>query len=627
MKRDLLSRCFSPLALVLGLGYLVLLPPLQAPDEVAHFYRAVELSEGVCIPDPQTTVPKVVVDWARLYPPQVELDHRVTFHEFTAAPGKSAPEVRMPLPFLPSNIYSCIPYVPAAAGIAFGRILGMRPFWLHFLGRLSNMLVFTALLTLSLSLLPGFRPLLFCLALMPMTLQQAASVSADSFTLGITFLFTAYVIFLAFGPIEHIKIRHMAVGAALAAVMTLSKFNLWPVLLVALIAPAKLGGRQRWIAFVLAVLAIALGAAGMARWANNRNAAAFVEERRSQGKDVDANTRFIRQRPAAYAVVVYRSVSVQGVEYVREFVGKLGSLSLPLPGWITCVYVILLLVAAAVSAGPVVLGAAKRLLLAGIGVMSVLSMFVLLWAFEADAGAIREAAVGHGHNPRLQGRYFIPISFVFLLAFGVRRIEAWIKRGARLQKVLMTAIVLVVVFVAARGLEVMWSTYYRNDLMPLDDKELAGHEPESEYEGMLVRRPGPTPEDGMVHIVWNGRKRWVMEGQWLLAYGFRWPDDVVVIPAKDLGRIRLGPPIPPNAIGMPPSRLSDSSPFERRLVRRPGTTPEDGKVYLVLRSAKHWVMDARWIVRHGFRWPEDVQTVSREDLDSIPTGPPIPPLP
>ena len=623
-----MSRCFPPLALVLGLAYLVVLPPLQAPDEVAHLYRAVELSEGVCIPDPQTTVPKTLVDWARLYPPQVELDHRVTFQEFTGDyPGKSTPKARMPLPFLASNIYSCIPYVPAAAGIAFGRVLGMRPFWVHFLGRFANILVFAGLVTVSLSLLPGFRLLLFCLALMPMTLQQAASVSADSFTLGITFLFTAYVIFLAFGPIERIRIRQMAAAAALAAVMTVCKFNPWPVLLVALISPAKLGGKQRWIVSVFAVLLIAIGTAGVARWANNRNAAAFVEDRRMQGKDVDANTRFIRQNPATYAAVVSRSIPVQGVEYLREFVGKLGSLSLPLPGWIAWVYVILLLVAAAVSAGPVVLGAAKRLLIAGIGVMSVLSMFVLLWVFEADAGAIREAAVGQGVNPRLQGRYFIPVSFVFLLAFGVRRIEAWLKRGARSQKLLMTTVVLVVVFVAARGLEMMWSTYYRNDLTPLDDKELAGHEPESEYEGMLVRRPGAAPEDGMVHIVWNGRKRWVMDGQWLLAYGFKWPEDVVVIPAKDLARIRLGPPIPPNAIGMPPSRPSDSSPFERRLIRRPGATLEDGKVYLVLHSAKHWVMDSRWIVRHGFRWPEDVQTVSREDLDSIPIGPPIPPLP
>jgi SAM-dependent methyltransferase len=66
---------------------------------------------------------------------------------------------------------------------------------------------------------------------------------------------------------------------------------------------------------------------------------------------------------------------------------------------------------------------------------------------------------------------------------------------------------------------------------------------ESPYEGKLVRRAGDTPEDVKVYLVRGGRKHWVISGGWVIANGFRWPEDVNIIPSADLLRIPTGDPI------------------------------------------------------------------------------------
>jgi hypothetical protein len=199
---------------------------------------------------------------------------------------------------------------------------------------------------------------------------------------------------------------------------------------------------------------------------------------------------------------------------------------------------------------------------------------------------------------------------------------------ARIGKYLKGVVILVVTASALAGLHAIGETYYAN-LVPFFGgwPVFRPDSPQARYEGMLVRRPGTSPEDGMVYIVWNGRRRWVLDVDWVKANGFRWPQDIQVITHEELEAIAPGPPIDRNSTAIPPSPASCQSPLERRLVRRAGTTPEDGKVFLVLRCQKHWIMDGRWIDARDFNWSNDIKIVSAAELEAIPEGEPIPPLP
>jgi hypothetical protein len=63
-----------------------------------------------------------------------------------------------------------------------------------------------------------------------------------------------------------------------------------------------------------------------------------------------------------------------------------------------------------------------------------------------------------------------------------------------------------------------------------------------------------------------------------------------------------------------------ASKWEGQLIRRPGSTAEDGKVYLVKEGKKHWVVTADWLKAHGYKFPEDVHVISAEDLGQVPEG-------
>jgi hypothetical protein len=64
-------------------------------------------------------------------------------------------------------------------------------------------------------------------------------------------------------------------------------------------------------------------------------------------------------------------------------------------------------------------------------------------------------------------------------------------------------------------------------------------------------------------------------------------------------------------------------PSEGQLIRKPEAPPEDPRVYVVESGRKRWVVDPLWFQDHGYKWPDDISTIPLEQLNAIPTGPPI----
>jgi hypothetical protein len=79
----------------------------------------------------------------------------------------------------------------------------------------------------------------------------------------------------------------------------------------------------------------------------------------------------------------------------------------------------------------------------------------------------------------------------------------------------------------------------------------------------------------------------------------------------------------PEPAGRVAATDSPVSKWEGKLIRRPGSTPEDGKVYLVQGGKKRWVVSADWLKAHGFKIPEELIVIPAEELEAIPMGDPI----
>lgn len=411
-------RLFLLLGVPLGLFYALAMPPLQVPDEAAHFVRAFGISQGRCIASRETPVPEGVVNLLGRYKPGLEQREKFSADEWRQAIGGTMPDVpSASAGAVSANLYSCVLYLPAAAAIRVERVFEASAGLAMYLGRLGSLAAFLALTFLALRLIPDFHALLLALALMPMTLHQAASLSADSMTMAFAFLFSAYALRLRSSPgtigrAEWLKL------AALVSLIGMGKLNVWLVLLVALIPAEKFGSRRRWWMAVGGYFALVCAVTLLWQWANSGATQAYQESvaRMGTGTDLAANRSLLLGRP----LETLRSLAVSFVRWPwvfgPSFVGTFGYLSVLMPKWATAFYLALLLGIAATQAQRTRFSARDRMLLAGIAAVSTATVLLVLSIIWTNTEALRAILANGERFDGSQGRYYIPFAISGLLA-------------------------------------------------------------------------------------------------------------------------------------------------------------------------------------------------------------------
>src|SRR6266404_2608010 len=188
---------FFALYLLAGLPYLVLTGPFRAPDERNHFLRAYEISEGrlhsarVSGEDIGDDLPASLSRLSEVLGDHSE--HHIENTQITAARAlQLIPQERAFIEFS-TAFYSPVAYVPSAVAIGLGRDLGAGPFALVYLARAANLLLGSALIALALSYAGYARRTMLLVAILPMTVSQVATVTADSMSYGLGFLWIAMV--------------------------------------------------------------------------------------------------------------------------------------------------------------------------------------------------------------------------------------------------------------------------------------------------------------------------------------------------------------------------------------------------------------------------------------------------
>jgi len=356
-----------------------------------------------------------------------------------------------------ANTYSCAPYLVAAAAIAFTNTVSRSAIVLMYSARLANLVFYLALIYVALRILPVGRLGMFCLALMPMTLHQAASVSADSPTIASAFLFVAYVSYLAFDPRSTIiSTRQLILAGALLVFASLCKFNLWFSLLVLLIPAARIGTMRKKLVAASATLAALLLVSALWQMVNRQNLAVFVAAKTAAGIFLGANIHFVVYHPVEFVSVLSRTWGSNASMYAREFVGALGWLTIDLPSWIVWCYIGFLLMAVSVDTG-VRFSSAQRTVCAIVVCASMLSIFVFQWTTETPRLYFAQEILGthRGLIHSVQGRYFIPFAPILLLLAtnGKMRLKASIAVACGVALVLVAACV---------SLACIYGEYYRD---------------------------------------------------------------------------------------------------------------------------------------------------------------------
>lgn len=227
---------FVAVALMFGGIFVFGIPPMQAPDELAHYFRAYQVSTGQIISSTYTfngvttvggTVPESVKNTG--YELLLLGNKNETVNKHISL-GEIKPYFSKPLKphengtaqFAGAALYTPVPYAPQALGIGLGRLAHAPPIILLYLGRLMNLLVFIGCVYMAIRIMPFGKWLIVVIALLPTTLTQAASISADAATNALAFLVIAFFLYLLAGKAK-LSLKSVALLGSLVILLALCK--------------------------------------------------------------------------------------------------------------------------------------------------------------------------------------------------------------------------------------------------------------------------------------------------------------------------------------------------------------------------------------------------------------------
>lgn len=199
------------LGLIMGLIFLILIPAYDVPDENRHFNTAYQLSNimmGVkeekndrVLMRKADAEYKQISDYSKPSYMTVE-EYQIYYSAFFKSSSNTNEIVRTQYSAIDTPYYQ---YFFPAVGITLGRIIGVGPIFLFFIGRLFNMLFSVLLISYAIKKTPIGKVGFFVSAMFPMLIQQLSSFSYDAFVISISFVVFALSLYMSHTDINEIK--------------------------------------------------------------------------------------------------------------------------------------------------------------------------------------------------------------------------------------------------------------------------------------------------------------------------------------------------------------------------------------------------------------------------------------
>ncbi|MBF0318396.1 MAG: DUF2142 domain-containing protein [Nitrospirae bacterium] len=412
---------FLALALVFGLSFIIVVPPFQAPDETNHFYRAYQLSEGRLLAerrggDVGGMLPEALDRTAKTISKNIpgHPENKQEVMEITEAFKIYADEGNRSFhKFHYTVLYSPVPFVPQGAAIYAGRRLGLPVLGLVYAGRVANLLVWILLMYLAVRTAPAYKWLFVFLALMPLSLFQGMSLSADSFTNAVCFLFTALVLRTA-SDRENLRLNLLFLFL-LSLPLTMSKHAYFPILMCLFLIPlsffhTKKGYFASFGFIFLINLSINLWWSSKIGYLTVPYNMGFAD---TDAVSPERQLSYILEHPLVYAETFIRTIVRLCQSGWYTVVGKMGWLDVNMPVVYQASYVWVLAALAIFSKpGALDLRLAKKLLIF-IAIFSCVLLFstseYLIWT-----------PVGNQYIDGLQPRYVIPLLPLLFILLSTR---------------------------------------------------------------------------------------------------------------------------------------------------------------------------------------------------------------
>jgi uncharacterized membrane protein len=415
------ARVVAAVGLTAGLGFALLTPPLAGYDESTHFLRAYQVAGGGFVATRHGhqlggDLPRgLPVEMGRLLTGGLYArhDHTAFLHRLGDRPA-TGPKTFVD--FASGAVYAPVVYAPAAIPMAIGRAFGASTLALLYLGRLGGLVATIGLLSLAVRRMPTRAWMLATVALLPVTVFQAAMLSADGITIALALLVLALALDAAATPRGHLATRRLVEIAVATIALGFAKP---PYVLFALafaIAARRHGGA------VLRALTASVGAGFLVAVAWGAYASRVYEAPRLPPGYAGPLTRFtvfthvdphgqerlVLHHPRQFAQAIGHTLSSYWADMTRQTVAQVPLWTVPVIVVVVALAIVACATALPDAAPRPVLGWTSRGLLVGIAAAA----FVALMLFAY----VGWNAVGSPRIDAFQGRYLLPLLPLVLVA-------------------------------------------------------------------------------------------------------------------------------------------------------------------------------------------------------------------
>ena len=407
------ENIFLILASFLGVVFLIMSPLFTGSDEINHYYRIYELTEGVFVTptgdnysggDLPLSLSTTFLNGGGAaekikYPSIPSMAGVPLEKENVVTYGKQEETF-----YANTSLYSPLTYIPHIVGFSIGKCFNAGPYIIGMLGRLSNLIFYLVIGYFAIKIMPRWKLFFLLIFISPNMMQLASTLSADAFMYSLLLLFVAYILNIRANLIM-MNSKKMILLLILSILLALCKTVYVPFVALSLLIPNSQfrSGKKGKILFSSAVIIFAIVCNLI--WISKTDPIfSAVYMNHAEQKD------FIISSPLYYLVVLARTCINSIVKVVEDlFVGtRMYNSQLLIPTIFSFFYVGLVVYSLFLKEDT-----KKDIKFSSFERLVVVIICLVVPVLILTALYVQVTASGHGvGNPTvagIQGRYFIPI--------------------------------------------------------------------------------------------------------------------------------------------------------------------------------------------------------------------------
>lgn len=413
-----IENYFVLVGVMAGLAMAVIGPATQECDGIAHLYRSMDVSYGNFFGSfgnfaHEGGVVRIPENIVEMYAHELNVGggEGLSYIENLKDRTFSSDSVKTDY----AGSVTSIVYWPQGLGILVGRVCKMSMYGTLLMGRIFNLLAYIVMVFFAIRLIPCYKRFIAAVALMPISIYQASSLSQDAMLHGMGFLFIALCFCYAFGECTKLNWKKMLPLGMLLLGMFLSKYVYVMLgLLVFMIPQSKFGEKKNyWKAFVITTLPLLI----IMIYIISRVSSGLANVQGGASTGGMTQMQFMMNNPLQLIKILGNTVLTQTSYYLFSL-NRLGTMNVDLDFLFVIGIVIIALIGCVdVNRISRKLTMIHRALL--IVVFGLISVAIMIGIYlDGSSNAVGSSVVAG-----VQGRYFLILLPLPFMALGSRKLE------------------------------------------------------------------------------------------------------------------------------------------------------------------------------------------------------------